>query len=235
MAKQKKIAHIVVAAGSGSRYGGDRPKQFCDLDGRPLLMTTVERLRQASPEGSLMVLVLSTYYIDEWIEMCREHSFPSPPVVEGGSTRWESVRNALDAIPASVDVISVHDGARPVLPPEMVRRVLRSVGRGYSHGVIPVVDLTDSVRLRRDDAPGGSMAFDRSRLMAVQTPQAFNARMLRRAYSLPYSTLYTDDASVMEAGGYDNIITVEGDHRNIKVTRPGDMEIASLYLKTLPR
>lgn len=213
-----------MAAGSGSRFGADRPKQFCDLGGRPVVMTTIERLRRC---GGDIVLVLSPDWTGPWSEMCSLHSFTSPRVVAGGATRWESVRRGLEAVSPDTEIITVHDGARPVVEPDLVRRLVGAVTSG-ADGAIPVTPMTDS--LRRVNSDGSSCAVDRAPLRAVQTPQVFPADRLRRAYTLPYRPDFTDDASVVEAAGFTRLALVEGSPRNIKITRPGDIEIASLYL-----
>lgn len=213
-----------MAAGSGSRFGADRPKQFCDLGGRPVLMTTIERLRRC---GGDIVLVLSPDWTGKWSEMCSLHSFTSPRVVAGGATRWESVRRGLEAVSPDTEIITVHDGARPVVEPDLVRRLVGAVTSG-ADGAIPVTPMTDS--LRRVNSDGSSCAVDRAPLRAVQTPQVFPADRLRRAYTLPYRPDFTDDASVVEAAGFTRLALVEGSPRNIKITRPGDIEIAALYL-----
>lgn len=219
-----EVCHIIVAAGSGSRYGAALPKQFCELDGRPLLMTTIEAFR---PHGRI-ILVLGERMVDYWREQCARHRFESPAIAVGGATRWESVSNALRLVPDTAEIITVHDGARPVVSDVIINNVVDAVRRGH-YGAIPAIPVTDS--LRRFTCDGDvTVAVDRSDYRAVQTPQAFLADLLRRAYALPYRHEFTDDASVMEAAGFTDIVLTEGSPRNIKVTNPGDMEIARLYL-----
>lgn len=229
-----KVCHIIVAAGSGSRYGGDVPKQFLPLQGRPVVMHAVERLRRFGGEDASMLLVLGAAMRPLWRELCAREGFESPEVVDGGATRWESVASALrHPFAAGADVITVHDGARPLVSPGVLARV---IDLGDAHGNIPAVALTDSIRIV-DPGPGagGSQAVDRSRYRAVQTPQAFSGPLLRRAYELPYNEAFTDDASVMEAAGFTRLRLVEGDPCNIKITRPGDIEIAGIYLNAMSR
>lgn len=223
-----KVCHIIVAAGSGSRYGADCPKQFCLLGGRPLLMTTIERMRRA---GGDVLIVLSADWMDEWRRMCADCSFDSPPTVAGGETRWHSVSAALDAVGDDVDIITVHDGARPAVDSSLVTRVVNAVACG-ADGAVPVVEVTDS--LRRVDADGTSKAVDRSRFRAVQTPQAFRTDVLRDAYSRPFRPEFTDDASVVEAAGYGPLKLVEGSAANIKVTNPGDIALVENLIERLP-
>ena len=225
---QTDNVHIIVAAGSGSRYGGNLPKQFCDLDGRPLLMTTLERLHAATPDWKLIV-VLSADMVYGWQKMCSDHAFTLPHLITtGGTTRAHSVRNALSLIPASSDgYISIHDAARPVITPTLIADLIE--GLKEADGVIPATPVTDSIRQIATD--GSSAAVDRSKLRAVQTPQIFHARKLLTAYRQELLPTFTDDASVMEAAGFTSLRLVNGDPRNIKVTNPGDMAIAELYLR----
>lgn len=216
------IAVIIVAAGSGSRYGAALPKQFCLLEGRPVLMHTIDGLRRALPQARF-VLVLSAAMTDYWQQLCDADGFASPPVVAGGATRWESVRNALPTV-ADSDIVLVHDGARPVVDAAMVARVVD--GAVCAGAAIPVVTVTDSLRCR---TPDGTRAVDRSRFVAVQTPQGFDTSVLEAAYAQPFSPAFTDDASVVEAYGHD-VTTVDGDVHNIKITNPGDIDVARIYM-----
>lgn len=218
----KKTVFIVVAAGSGSRFGGDLPKQFCRLGDRPVVCHAVDRLRES---GGEVILVVSPDRIEWWKEWCRENSYHSPQIVAGGATRWESVRNAVRAIDAAdVDLIGVHDGARPLVDREVVGRLISQ----QADGAIPVVGVVDSIRRIVD---GGSRAEERATLRAVHTPQVFDAAKLRRAYELPYSPAFTDDASVMEAAGFSDLALVDDTPANIKITHPGDLVLAAHYLE----
>lgn len=214
--------HIVVAAGAGHRFGGPVPKQFCLLWGRPVLMTTLERLHAAASEAELIV-VLSPGMEDEWAGMCREHGFGlAHSTVPGGATRAESVRAALRSIPADGEVgwIAIHDAARPMVTPEMFGRLTAALTDGVD-GVIPAVAVTDSLREVSED--GTSRAVDRSAFRAVQTPQLFDGAKRLQADRLELRPDFTDDASVMEAAGFTRLILAEGDPRNIKITHSGDI------------
>ena len=218
------IYNIIVAAGSGSRFGAALPKQYCLMNDRPVLMHTIENMRRALPDSQIL-LVLNRDFVDYWAELCEKYSFISPKVVEGGDTRWQSVKNAIDKIPTDAQVITVHDGARPIFDPMMVERLIGALDNAI--GAIPVVSVTDSLRQINET---GSIPVDRSLYKAVQTPQAFHADKLVEAYSLPFDATFTDDASVLAALGYD-VALVEGDTYNIKITNPLDIEIAQLYLR----
>ncbi len=221
------ICHIIVAAGSGSRFGADIPKQFATLAGRPVLMTTIDRMR-AYGRGGHILLVLHSDWIDPWREMCAAHSFTSPDIVAGGTSRWESVKNAIDHLTIPLDIITVHDGARPIVTPKVIGGVLDAVIQG-APGALPAIEVTDSLRMITDD--GASHAVDRSRYRAVQTPQAFRADMLRQAYDLPYRATFTDDASVMEAAYPDIRLSLTPGHpSNIKITHPQDLPQAERLL-----
>lgn len=209
-----KYINIIAAGGTGSRFGSAVPKQFLDLQGKPVLHHAAERVEAALP-GALTVVVIDP----QWAVMAPRGSLTALP----GATRWQSVRNALERCSAEeADVILVHDGARPLPPADMIRRVAQAC---VDHqGAIPVVAVTDSLR-RIDGSPA-----DRSQFRAVQTPQAFRADLLRRAYQLPERSDFTDDASVMTAAGFTDIALVDGDPRNLKITLPMDLKIAGLYL-----
>ena len=222
--KAQHIYNIIVAAGSGSRFGAALPKQYCLMNGRPVLMLTIENMRVALPDSHI-VLVLNKDFVDYWAELCEQYSFVSPRVVVGGDSRWQSVKNAVDTIPREAEVITVHDGARPIVDRMMVERLIAALDD--APGAIPVVSVTDSLRRVNEQ---GSAPVDRSQYKAVQTPQAFHADKLVEAYSLPSNPTFTDDASVMAALGND-VALVEGDTYNIKITNPLDIEIAQLYLR----
>lgn len=215
--------HIIVAAGSGSRYGGNLPKQFCDLCGRPMLMTTMERLDSAAP-GARIIVVLSADMVEMWHDMCREHGFTLPhDIVIGGASRAHSVKNAVATLGYdSVGWVSVHDAARPMVTRAMMERLFDALDAGH-RGAIPAVAVTDSLRVLTPD--GGSQAVDRSLYRAVQTPQLFDGRTLIEANRQEILPTFTDDASVVEAAGLGPLALVEGDPANIKVTNPGDMAL----------
>lgn len=218
---------IIVAAGSGSRFGGPLPKQFCDLAGRPVLMHTIEALRQVA--DATLTLVLSEHDHELWRELCRRHGFESPQVVYGGASRFESVRNALARVGADTDIIMVHDGARPFPSQYMIAALLAPFADKTCIGTLPSLPLTDSIRRIDGD---GSEAVDRSAYRSVQTPQVFRAGILLEAYRhAPHDMTFTDDASVVEALGPCRIELVAGDPCNIKITNPGDIGHAEFILE----
>ena len=223
-----KTIAIIVAGGSGTRFGAQMPKQFIDLSGKPILMRTIEAFEEALGRGKHEIIVtLPADQMSLWHDLCERHAFAVlHRVVAGGQTRWHSVKNALDSISnaADVDVIAVHDGVRPLASVELIGRIFEAARRDGA--AIPVVMLNDSVRQVDGD---DSRALDRSSLRAVQTPQAFTAGLLLEAYSQPYEATFTDDASVVERAGH-RVTLVEGDPRNLKITRPMDLALAEYLL-----
>lgn len=217
---------IIVAAGSGSRYGSALPKQFCQLCGRPVLMTTIERCLQAFPQAKFL-LVLSREMTDFWYEQCESYGFKSPEIVDGGDTRWQSVKNALDKI-YPPGIVLVHDGARPLVEADVVKRLIDRLEYGDVAGAVPVVPVTDSLRMLLPD--GTSQAVNRSEYYAVQTPQCFDLTALKRAYSADYDSRMTDDASVIELTNNGCIATVDGSTNTLKITNPGDIAIVESIL-----
>ena len=223
-----KTIAIIVAGGSGTRFGAQVPKQFLELGGKPILMRTVEAFEEALTNGEHEIVVtLPADQIGVWQDLCARHGLAVPHrVVPGGETRWHSVKNALDSIdnPAAADVIAVHDGVRPLASVELIQRTLDTAHRCGT--AIPVVMLNDSVRQVADEE---SHALDRSSLRAVQTPQAFEAQLLLDAYRQPFEPTFTDDASVVERMGR-AVTLVEGEPTNLKITRPMDLALAEYLL-----
>ena len=220
---------IIVAAGSGTRFGADIPKQFLPLAGKPVVMRAIERLQSARPEAEI-ILVISESEQPRWEELCRKQDFKSPMIVFGGATRWESVKNGLEAIPTDANpnsIVLIHDGARPLVDSNTVSRVCAATLN--TDGAIPAVEVTDSLR-RLDEDGYASEHVDRSEYRAVQTPQGFKLWRLRQAYSLPYDASFTDDASVLAEAGFTNICLVKGSPDNIKITHPRDIAIAEAIL-----
>lgn len=216
--KMKHYA-IIVAGGSGTRFGSNIPKQFLPLCGKPVLMHTIERFAKSAE----VVVALPESDQAYWRELCLQHQFfVTHKVVSGGDSRFQSVKNALLSVSfTDSDMVAVHDGVRPLVSTSLISRIYATAEKYGS--AIPVTPLTDSVRQVSDS--GASAALDRVTLRAVQTPQAFRAKALLNAYSVPFSPIFTDDASVYEhAGG--KVTLVEGETSNIKITHPIDIIIA---------
>lgn len=203
--------------------GTVQPKQFLLLNGKPVLMHTIERLHRFSPESQLL-LTLPQDHRSEWEVLCKEHDFAIPlTIVSGGKERYHSIQNALEA--CTGELIAVHDGVRPLVSEATLQRLFEAVETHSA--VIPVVPLKDSIRQLTG---GSSHAVPRSDFRIVQTPQVFDATVLRKAYELPYSESVTDDAGLVEATGV-TIHLVDGNEENIKITVPSDLVLAEGLLK----
>ena len=221
---------IVMAAGSGTRMGAEVPKQFIEIDGKAILQMTIEVFQQACPDINV-VTVLPEAHMAYWRSYCLERNFICPQIlVKGGITRFHSVRNALSRIPDGA-VVAVHDGVRPLVSPELVRCMF---GKAESEpAVIPVLPCVDTMKVleKKGDTlvsvPGASV--DRSVLFGAQTPQIFHSEVIKEAYSLPYDTAFTDDASVVEKYGK-NLSYVMGERFNIKLTTQEDLVLARAIL-----
>ena len=206
---------IVVAAGRGSRFGRD--KQAAELSGRPVLIRSVVTASEVS-EGVVVVTAsdrLAT--VNELVGSLDRVSV----VVPGGPTRSSSVRAGLEAVPETATVVLVHDGARPLASVDLFRRVVAGVEDG-ADAVVPGIGVSDSLR----NVSGG--VVDRKDVIAVQTPQGFNARSLRDAYRLGGEA--PDDATLVEAAG-GTVVVVDGEVTNSKITVPLDLVIAELSLR----
>lgn len=231
--------HIIVAAGTGSRFGAPLPKQFCLLDGRPVIWHTIEAVRSSIREGDAIVLAISDAMAPLVNRLAAEHRFDNIMIVgAGGPTRAATVANALAATSDIVtDLVSIHDGARPLVGAPLIGRLTEAASRPGSVGAIPAVELSDSIR--RLTPEGGSAAVARSDYRAVQTPQVFPSALLREAYDGAdvMSPLLTDDASVVEAFTGRPPMLVEGDPDNFKITHPADIARARalLALRSHPR
>jgi 2-C-methyl-D-erythritol 4-phosphate cytidylyltransferase len=216
---------ILVAAGAGSRLGGERPKAFVGLGGRPLLAESLERL-----DGSDWIDAIVVAAAPDWEEpaiLLAEELVASKvsAVVTGGATRAESVRNALAEVPADALVVIVHDAARPLVGDAVIERVLGRLADGLD-GVVPGLPLADTVK--RVDRGIVAETLDRDALVVVQTPQAFLADHLRDAYDGDLSGA-TDCASLVERRG-GRIGVVEGDPHLVKITTSDDLARVSQLL-----
>lgn len=224
---------LIVAGGKGLRMGGDLPKQFIPLEGKPVLMHTLEAFHcwDASAE---LVLVLPEDHQPYWNMLCREIGCKVPHrIANGGETRFHSVRNGLEFLSEEIKnasegnekvLVAVHDGVRPFVSPEVIEACFDEAEQ--KGAAIPVMPMIDSLR---ETDEKGSHPVDRSRYFAVQTPQVFRSGLLLKAYGQEFSSVFTDDASVVEAMG-ETIRLVSGNRENIKITTPFDLIIAESLL-----
>ena len=216
---------VLAAAGRGERLGSDRPKAFARLGGRPLLAESLERLEESGWIDAIVIAAPPDWeepsiLVAEEIAATKVNS-----AVTGGESRAESVRLALEEVPEEAAVVLVHDAARPLLPEAVIERVLAPLSEGWD-GVVPAVPLADTVKRVEGDRVVETLPRDD--LVAVQTPQAFLADMLRRAVGGDVSAA-TDCASLVEAQG-GRVKVVEGDPRLLKVTDADDLALVESWL-----
>ncbi|MBQ5827630.1 MAG: 2-C-methyl-D-erythritol 4-phosphate cytidylyltransferase [Bacteroidales bacterium] len=233
--RAKELYVIVTAGGVGRRMGGNMAQQFLELEGKPVLLRTIEMLRNALPTVNV-ILTLPQEYKEYWRNYCFDNNlWFRHTVVSGGITRFHSVKNALEHVPQGA-VVAVHDGVRPFVPKEMLHTLLNyDFAKEDVAGVIPVMPSIESMRMwtyGQDGMPDGSKTVNRDEYMFVQTPQVFDSTILKECYKKPYSPEFTDDASVVESCGY-KVATAPGSRFNIKLTTPEDLVMARIFLSIM--
>ena len=217
---------IIVAGGKGLRMGGEIPKQFLSIGGKPVLMRTIDRFREYDKEIRI-ILVLPKAQQNYWQELCLKFpSFNSEEIqiADGGQTRFHSVQNGLNLVPDDAQgVVGVHDGVRPFVSVETIRRCYETAREVKA--VLPVTEVVETLRY----TPENRNVF-RGDYRLVQTPQVFDIQLLKEANKQEYKASFTDDASVVEGIGQ-KVTMVEGNRENIKITTPFDIKIAEALLK----
>ena len=217
----KRLA-IIVAGGTGTRMGADLPKQFMLLDGKPLMMHTLEKFYQANCE---LIVVLNVDFHDQWISLCKTYSFNIPhKLIKGGRNRFESVKNGLKAISENA-LVAIHDAVRPLIDIDTINKAFDCAD--VNGNAVVVVPSKDSLRKIENEQ---SYSVPRSDYYIVQTPQVFDKNTLDKAYKEEFRNEFTDDASVVEKLGK-KIHLVEGKQSNIKITYAEDLAIAETLLK----
>lgn len=215
---------IIVAGGKGLRMGGDLPKQFIPISGKPILMHTIDAFHKFD-ENINIILVLHPSYVEYWAQLCEEYHYYVPmKVTIGGDTRFHSVKNGLELVDSGI--VAVHDAARPFVTQQLITDCFALAET--KDAVIPVIDSTDSLRVITGVRE--SKIVDRSTIKLVQTPQVFKSEILKKAYTADYSDIFTDDASVVEQMGV-HVELVKGDVSNIKITTPFDLDVSKIILK----
>jgi 2-C-methyl-D-erythritol 4-phosphate cytidylyltransferase len=219
----KKFA-IIVAGGAGIRMGVNLPKQFMLLKDKPVLYYTLKIFLNAYDDLQI-ILVLPADYTDMGQEIIDAYFDKDRiKITAGGDTRFQSVKNGLSLIEEE-SVIFVHDGVRCLLSTELIHRCYaQAVETGTA---IPAVISKDSIRLIREE---GNEAFDRNKVMLIQTPQTFHSKIVLPAFRIDYKDKFTDEATVVEAYGM-KVSLVEGEENNIKITRPLDLLIAEKIME----
>lgn len=215
---------LVVAGGKGTRIPGTLPKQFLPLNGRPILLHTLDAFHRYNTQLPV-VLVLPADDRDTWVRITQEHQVHnSITLVDGGETRFQSVRNGL-AVLSGDGLVAIHDGVRPLISEDIIGASFRLAAAHKT--AIAAVRLKESIRMTDQDT---TRAVDRSRFRLIQTPQTFDLSLIRKAYQQKEDATMTDDASVAERAGF-SISLFEGSYENIKITTPEDLVVAEALLK----
>lgn len=219
----KKYA-VIVAGGSGQRMGGEMPKQFLLLNGKPLLEHAVRAFTNAFDDVEILLVLPKAHLAkgeEILMKMKLNHSFH---LTEGGETRFHSVKNGL-AFVTEPSIVFVHDAVRCMVSEQLIKRCFdQTLEKGSA---IPAVAATDSIRLQNE---AGHHTIDRNSVRIVQTPQTFQSTILLPAFQQDYQPSFTDEATVAEAAGYKVFLT-EGDYNNLKITRPIDLLIAEKLME----
>jgi 2-C-methyl-D-erythritol 4-phosphate cytidylyltransferase len=210
---------VIVAGGSGSRMGSEIPKQFLELEGKPILMHTLERLYSFTP-NSTFVLVLPKIQFEYWHTLCEKHQFKfNYNLVEGGDNRFQSVKNGLSKISAN-SLVAIHDGVRPFINKNVFENCMQEAKNNGA--AIPTLPITDSIRELSNNS---SKIRDRNLFVSVQTPQCFQSNIILESYQQEFKQSFTDDASVVENNGHE-VSLIKGNKENIKITTPEDLKVA---------
>lgn len=214
---------VIVAGGQGARMGMALPKQFLEINGKPILYHTIAAFAEALPQAQI-VLVLPEAEISK-LQMVLQHFAQriELSVVVGGNTRYDSVKNGLKGLPED-SIILVHDGVRPFISQRIIQNCIETAINTGS--AIPAIKVVDSMRVL---SASGSSPINRDMLRIIQTPQTFKGSILLPAFAQDYQSNFTDEATVVENMGH-KITLVEGDKNNIKITTPEDLQLAELIL-----
>lgn len=221
-----KYIAIIVAGGKGSRMNNAVPKQFLELQGKPVLMHTLEAFANCALKPEI-ILVLNIHQHEFWEELCRKHGFIiAHQLVKGGAERFDSVKNGLKKIKGD-GVVAIHDAVRPLVSPELIENAFMTAEA--EGNAITALKAVDSVRTQIEGQH--ATPLNRNEIFLIQTPQAFQLRQLKKAYLQPYRIDFTDDASVVEKAGYP-IHLLPGERTNIKITYTEDLQLADWFLQT---
>jgi 2-C-methyl-D-erythritol 4-phosphate cytidylyltransferase len=230
-----RIVAILPAAGLGTRMGAETPKQFLELDQLPLVIFTLRRLAACSEIAEFLIATLADEAESLAARISKEKLGRPVRVVRGGGSRQESVGNALAEVQTDAEIVLVHDAVRPLVTCEQIDRVI-AAAREHGAAILGVPALDTVKEVKRTSLPGDvaliTATIPRERVVWAQTPQVFQTSLLREAYAQAARDGYSasDEAGLVERLGHD-VYVVLGSTRNLKVTRPGDMELARFYLQ----
>lgn len=218
-----KVA-IIVAAGSGKRFGGELPKQFLILKDKPVLAHSIDVFLAS---GAKVWVVVSPEMAGFWKDQCLQYNIPDHHVVMGGSERYHSVKNAIEVLPKETQWVAIHDAARPAIQLDFVNRMWEATKQFGS--AIPYWPIADSLRLEEE---GHWKILDRNRVRSIQTPQCFDFKLLGRAYEQTFQSFFTDDASVVEQQQSVDLHYELGLPSNFKITQSQDLQVMESILNT---
>lgn len=213
---------LIVAGGSGTRLGAPIAKQYLPIGNRPILMHTLSKFQGFDPSLSL-ILVIPGADFDYWKSLCQQYNFDVPHLlVAGGQSRFQSVKNGLDAIADTEGLVAIHDGVRPFVDTVVIQQSFQTAQ--LTGSAIAVVELKDSIR--KVGASGSSFFQNRNEFRLVQTPQTFQLKKIKKAFEVEESVAFTDDATVYEHQGW-QVSLIPGNLENIKITTKEDLEYAA--------
>ena len=216
---------LVVAGGKGTRIKSKVPKQFLELNGKPVLLHTLEAFYRYS-EKINVILVLPEDDFQTWKSICEKHKFTKNIILQkGGESRFQSVKNGLAKIDGE-GLVAIHDGVRPLVSEDIIGASFRLAAVHQS--AVAAVRLKESIRMTDQD---NTKAVDRSRFRLIQTPQTFHVQLIKKAYEIKEDASLTDDASVAERAGH-VISLFEGSYENIKITTPEDLIVVEALLNS---
>lgn len=230
-----RIAAIIPAAGLGTRMGSDQPKQFIEIDGMPLVIFTLRRLAACTSITDFFLATRADDVVSLQDKVAKAGLGRPARVIHGGDTRHQSVANALAQVDPATEIVLVHDAVRPFITPEQIERVIAEARlRGAAILAIPAIDTVKEVKRASlpEDVALITATIPRERLVMAQTPQAFAFPLLRDAFRKAQQDGVTgsDEAVLVERFGHE-VFAVLGSERNLKITRPSDLDLARFYLE----
>jgi 2-C-methyl-D-erythritol 4-phosphate cytidylyltransferase len=229
------IAAILPAAGLGTRMGHETPKQFLELDGAPIVVLSLRRIA-ACPLITHIVVATRGDVVERLDARIREENFRQPiMVVKGGDSRQGSVSQALKHIPEGTELVVVHDAVRPLVTVEQITRVIEEARRCKAAILaVPAMDTVKEVKRASlpEDVALITATIPRERVVLAQTPQVFDTQLLKQAFADAEADGVTasDEAGLIERLGHE-VHVVQGSERNIKITKPADMDLARFYMQ----
>lgn len=215
---------IIVAGGTGTRMQSTVPKQFIEIKGKPVLIHTIEKFIEFDEFIHVIVCVHKDFMTDANFMLAEYFPDKNIQIVNGGETRFHSVKNGLEKISNKNDIVGIHDAARPFVSVDTIKRCFETAAQ--KGNAIPVSPVNESLRMVSN---GINKAVSRDDYKIVQTPQCFIVSKIKEAFEQPYSPFFTDDATVLE-GLDEPIYLVDGNPENVKITNPNDLKYAELYL-----